>query len=80
MKKKISYLGKLNECEEIEITSLNEPFGEIHLADGAILKTKTSILEVVSIAGSTDLNQNPTYVVIYNLSFTVKRQPGDLND
>lgn len=79
-KKTVSYLGNAYEGVVVDISEAKEPFGEFHLADGAVLKTKTTALEVVRVDSQRDAQGNPLYIINFGNMFLVAKQPDISNE
>jgi hypothetical protein len=79
-KKQIKDLaGNTYEGVVVGIEEAVEPFGELRLADGAILKTKSTAFEVVRVDGKKDMQGNPLYIVNSGNTFIVTKPPDSSN-
>ncbi len=61
--------------EIVQIIETKEPFNEIHLEDGAILKLKTVALKVVRVDEKWDNEGNPVYAVTSSTVMSVENAP-----
>lgn len=55
--------GTIKEGLDVAIDESNERWSELKLHDGAIIRVKLSVIQIVRIEGQFDKDGNPVYVV-----------------
>ena len=55
--------GRIVDGVVVDVSDAIEPFGELTLADGTIIKTRSTVVEVVRIDSQRDVNGNPLYII-----------------
>ncbi|MBU4485149.1 hypothetical protein KKA47_06990 [bacterium] len=70
--------GTLKEGVDIVIDESNERWSEIKLKDGAVLRIKFSVIQIIKVEGEFDEQGNPVYVVKGAPMITVVSLPDEL--
>lgn len=60
---KVPYQGRQVDAEEVEFLTCKEDWNEYQLVDGAIIRIKTVVTDVVKIPGEVDSEGNSVYQV-----------------
>jgi hypothetical protein len=55
--------GHTVEGFEVQIAKASEPWTELHLSDGTLIRVKTIVASIVRIDGQFDNDGNPVYVI-----------------
>jgi hypothetical protein len=68
----------MNEGTEIPVETVQEPWTEITLKDGALLRMKSVVVSVVRVDGKFDREGNPLYVIKSAQAVSVVDVPEEL--
>lgn len=60
---KIPHNGALRDAELVDMMETKEPWSEVSLADGSLVRSKVVVSEVWKVTGEYDPNGDPVYVV-----------------
>jgi hypothetical protein len=70
--------GTMKEGVEVPVRESKEPWTEVHLEDGTILKMKNVVASVIRVDTERDQEGNPVYVIKAAQAITVVHVPEEL--